>query len=237
MQSVVSKLLCLSLSACWLLCNQQATAQGSFIFHTKLTNPNPDIFFGPDEVPVYSNGGGGPHSVVSIDLNHDGIEDYRVVATGTVSEGFQMEGSSLSLNAVWARPTGGNDIGAFIVPLSFGTSIGNNLPVGDEWTTTYAGAFGLIAPGFSSYSSAGVLGLFVNHTAFAGLQFHVGADVFYGWIKVQEISALGGGGIVYEYAYDTRPNTPIFAGAVPEPSVFALLTVAGIAVLARRQQQ
>jgi len=221
-----SRFLALSVAVCWLLCGQQATAQGSFIFHTKLTNPNPDIFFGPDGVPVYNGGAGGPHSVVSIDLNHDGIEDYRVVATGTVTWGFQMEGSSL--NTVWARPTGGFDIGAKIVPLSFGTAIGPLLPVTDQWATTEQTPFGVNGPGFSSYSSAGVIGLFVNRTAFAGLQFHIGADVYYGWIKVQEIPALAGGGIVFEYAYDIRPNTPIFAGVVPEPSPFVLSGLSGL---------
>jgi hypothetical protein len=225
------KLLLSALSACWLFCSQQATAQG-FIIDTVLTNPTPDGFFGPDGIPVYS-AGGGAHSVVSIDLNHDGLEDYRVVATGTISEGFQMEGSSL--NAVWSHPTGGFDIGALIVPLSFGTEIGSNLPVGDEWTLTYPGTFGLIAPGFSSYSSAGFIGLFVNQTAYAGLQFYIGADVYYGWIKVQEIPALAGGGIVYEYAYDTRPNTAITAGEVPEPSTWALLAAGATFLFCRRK--
>ena len=224
----------LFLSACWLLCGQQATAQG-FIIDTVLTNPTPDGFFGPDGIPLYSNGGGGPHSVVSIDLNHDGIEDYRVVATGTVTWGFQMEGSSL--NAVWSHPTsGGLDLDFQIVPLASGTEIGASLPVPDQWALTETTPFGLAGPYFSSYSTAGVLGLFVDQTAYAGLQFHIGADVYYGWIKVQEIPALAGGGIVYEYAYDIRPNTPIVAGTVPEPSVFALFGLSTLMLYAARRK-
>jgi len=211
-----SRFLALSVAGCWLLCGQQAIAQGSFIFHTKLTNPNPDIFFGPDGVPVYNGGAGGPHSVVSIDLNHDGTKDYRVVATGTVTWGFQMEGSSL--NAVWAHPSGGPlDRSSYIVPLSYGTSIGPLLPAPDQWVTTEQNPFGVNGSGFSSYTFAGASGLFINQTAYAGLQFYLGADVYYGWIKVQEIPALAGGGIVFEYAYDIRPNSAKDPDLAPLP--------------------
>ena len=199
------------ISGCWLLCGQQSSAQGSFISYTRLENPNPGGIFDQEfGAPVYNNGPGSP-STLPVDLNNDGVAEYQIIATGTTS-GFQMEGSSL--NAVWSRPTGGSDIGAFIVPLAFGTGIGGTLPSSDRWTITEQGPFGAIAPGFSAYSTIGPLGLFVDQTAFAGLQFSIDDDVYYGWIKVQEIPFLQGGGIVYEYAYDTRPNMPIMAGGV-----------------------
>jgi len=31
-----------------------------------------------------------------------------------------------------------------------------------------------------------------------------------------------------DYAYQTSPNTPIFAGEVPEPSTLALLALSGV---------
>ena len=219
-----SVFLCLSVLACGLLFGPQAHAQGTIV-HTVLSNTHGGLF-GPEGVPVYNAGLGGPWSTLSVDLNHDGIEDFRVVATGTVTYGFQMEGNSL--NAVWSRPTGGFDIGALIVPLQFGTEIGSNLPSSDEWTLTEQGPFGVLGPGFSSYSSAGVVGLFVNMTAYAGLRFSIGANTHYGWIKVQEMEFAGGSGIVYEYAYETRPGVPILAGAIPEPSAWALLFGGGV---------
>ena len=223
----------LGVSTCWLLCGQRVDAQGSFIYHTVLSNPDPGGIFGTNGVPVYTAGGGGPFSSLSVDLNHDGIEDYRVVATGTITFGFQMEGGGN--NAVWSRSySGGSDTDFQIVPLSGGTEIGANLPGSDQWALTQTTPFGVAGPYFSDYSTAGVLGLFVDQTAFAGLQFQVGADVYYGWIRVQEIPALAGGGIVFDYAYDTRPNTPIAAGAVPEPSTVSLGVLGALALFFRK---
>ncbi len=234
MRAAFPQLIALSVSACWLAFSQQAAAQGSFIWHTMLQNPNPGGIFGDDGYPVYTPSSDFP-SVLPVDLNHDGIVDYRVVATGTVGEGFQIRGEGN--NATWSRPAVGRDLGSLVVPLNAGTTISSLLPVMNEWSLTQPGPFETIAPTISAYSSSGPIGLFVDQTAFAGLQFYVGPDVYYGWMKVQEIPFLQGGGIVYEYAFDTRPNTPIFAGAVPEPSTWALLVVGALAMAAVRKRR
>jgi hypothetical protein len=229
------RLLALGTAGCWLLLGQRSAAQGTFIYHTVLTNPDPGGIFGPDGMPVYTVSGGGPFGQLPVDLNHDGAVDYNVVATGTSTWGFQLQG--VGNNLVWARPTGGADIGAAVVPLSQGTQIGSGLPGGDQWTATEPTPYGINAPYFSAYSSIGGIGLFIDQTAYAGLQFRIGAEVYYGWVRVQEIPGLAGGGIVYEYAFDTRPNTPIFAGAVPEPSTAALLAVSGVTLWFLRKRR
>jgi len=232
---VASTVSALVKTACWLLCSQQAIAQSSFISHTLLRNPNPvGVFTNEFGVPVYHAGPSSP-GALSVDLNHDGTEDYRVVATGTSTFGFQMEG--VGSNAVWSRPTGGLDIGGSIVPLAYGTEIGPGVPPSDEWMLTQYSPFGPMGPGFSAYSSAGSIGLFINQLAFAGLKFSVGADTYYGWIRVREIPGLAGGGIVYDYSYDTRPNTAILAGTVPEPSTGWLFFSGGVVWAAMKRRK
>jgi hypothetical protein len=152
-----------------------------------------------------------------IDLNLDGNVDYRVLAPFDGNWGFALEG--MGENTVWTRPTGGNDVGGFIQPLLAGTQIGELLPTPDEWMDSWRVAWNtnlIVAPAFSAYSSISPgegIGIFRNMTAYAGLKFTLGTNVHFGWIKVQEIPWLNGGGIVYSYAYEARPNTPIFAGA------------------------
>lgn len=217
MRNTFSQFVGLGVSACWLLCGQQVTAQGSTIAYTKLLNPSPGGLF-PQEfgVPVYGRTRSGPFSVLPIDINQDGVVDYRVVAAGGC-DGLNLEG--IGTNAVWTRPTGGNDFGGFIRPLFDGTQIGDTLYETDEWMITWVTPwipYVTVAPGFSAYCSLNLgpgIGLFRDMTAFAGLKFYIGTNAHFGWIRVQEIPWLGGGGIVHDFAYETRPNTPILAGA------------------------
>ena len=201
------QLLVLSVSAGWPLCGQQAKAQDSTIAYAFLTNPDPVGIFNQEKFGVVVYPSHLRPGVLPVDLNHDGVVDYLVVADEAPTLGFHMEGAGT--NAVWVRLTGGNDFGGFIRPLPSGTVVGDELPAGDEWLVSW----GFIYPAFSAYSSAGALGLFQGQLAYAGLKFYVDGEAYYGWIKVQEIPSLAGGGIVYEYAYETRPDTPIAAGA------------------------
>lgn len=225
-------LLALTASACWLLCSQRAEAQGTIV-HTVLSNTHGGLF-GPEGVPVYNAGSGGPWSTLPVDVNHDGIEDFRVAATGD-TDGWRLEG--VANNASWARPVGGTDVNSWLVPLSAGEDIGSLVPVNGAWVLTQQTPYGTIAPVISAYTWIGGSGLFVNTTAYAGLQFRVASEIHYGWIKMQEIPGLGGGGIVYEYAYETRPGVPILAGAIPEPSTWALLVGGGVLMVWSRRNR
>jgi hypothetical protein len=73
------------------------------------------------------------------------------------------------------------------------------------------------------------IGTFLGvESAYIGLQFMLDDGVHYGWARVGcPVTGLGGGWI-YEAAYDIRPDTLILAGAVPEPSTWALLSAGGI---------
>lgn len=62
----------------------------------------------------------------------------------------------------------------------------------------------------------------------------------WGWVRMQYfrdgVSAGVGYGVIYEYAYETTPNTDIVAGAVPEPASLGLLAAgAGAMAFSRRR--
>jgi hypothetical protein len=56
-------------------------------------------------------------------------------------------------------------------------------------------------------------------SAFIGLQFQVNGQTYYGWVRVGAPVSINGGWI-YDYAYETSPDTPINAGQTNEPIYF-----------------
>lgn len=60
-------------------------------------------------------------------------------------------------------------------------------------------------------------------SAYIGFEFYTDGQPYYGWVRVGAPVSLRGLGWVYDYVYQTSPNTSIFAGDVPEPSTWALL--------------
>jgi hypothetical protein len=57
----------------------------------------------------------------------------------------------------------------------------------------------------------------------------------YGWIGIQITNEADATGNVVGYGYETTPNLPINAGAVPEPGSFATICVIGGALLSGRR--
>ena len=89
-------------------------------------------------------------------------------------------------------------------------------------------------------------GDFYGTTAFMGIHFQAGSDWYYGWVRIQGgVSGLSDDGQTFflappgwilDWAYETRPDTPIFAGAVPEPSTWVLSAIGALAIAAFRRQ-
>lgn len=106
----------------------------------------------------------------------------------------------------------------WVVPLSAGQEIGPGA-AGYSWL-----GGGLLSSSIASGSIEDPIltaGLFAGvESAYFGFNFRENDETYYGWMRVGSPYALPTGtlGWVYDYAYETRPNTPILAGAVPEPS-------------------
>jgi hypothetical protein len=167
---------------------------------------------------------GFPPASYSLVINGQAL--YTFTSTGASADIFPT--SSLNgVIGVRSDQFGANDA----LPLAAGRQIGPGA-AGYEWFADPS--FG---SNFSATYDGGAdgplqVGLFTGlQSAYLGLQFQEGGQTYYGWARVG-VPYTGLDAVwLYDYAYETVPNTPIFAGegAVPEPSSFALLLVSGAA--------
>jgi hypothetical protein len=75
-------------------------------------------------------------------------------------------------------------------------------------------------------------GPFANTTSrFLGLRFRLNGEVHYGWVALSKVTANWGEVVatITAYAYETEPNTPIYAGRKTEPPESLQLREGGMA--------
>ena len=193
--------LCLALALAWP--TDKLAAQGTIVYGSA----QPPIFYGPLA------------SSRDIDLNGDGFTDFTLASDGSAITLAPQNGNQLI-----AIPETPPDIGAFVAPLSLGASISSSLDPVYIW---YDRAFdGIGAAGIVDCMNIGCIGYFQDDTdAYAGLKLNLGGSTYYGWLQIHNFGANFGQ--VIDWAYETRPDTPILVGAVPEPSTWALLETGG----------
>ena len=185
----------------------RASAQGTIVF----VRPSQPIYY--SDYP----------SSLDIDLNGDGVADFNLSSPN----GIDINLAPLNNNAIISVPEPPGELGAWIYAFSQDAPISSLLdPVLVWW-----GSDGNAPPGIVSASNLGALGYFAYRTdpTYAGIQLDVGGALYYGWIHIQN---LGGSnwGQISDWAYETSPNTPIFAGEVPEPSASVLLIMGILAI-------
>jgi hypothetical protein len=162
-----------------------------------------------EDVPLL----GHPSVFYDLDFDEDGATDVTFRAA---SDFDAIPGESSRILAVPAVPP---DQGGFVWPLGPGESIGPVVELPLSWENPGEGRLGPIGLTFTSCRNTGFglvcLGLFTCQNAYMGVQFHIDGQPHYGWVRVD--CSLGGvnGGLVTEYAYETRPGVPIKAGAKP----------------------
>lgn len=156
--------------------------------------------------------------------------NYEFVINGQLAYTFTAAGGvrgvsvtpSSSLNALIAIPVGQLGGGGWAVPLAAGQIIGPDA-AGYVWISDPAGGSLLTATYDGGAGGQESVGLFTGgESAYLGLQFQQNGQTYYGWARIE--TSVGGISLawLYDYAYQTSPNTPILAGAVPEPSTWAL---------------
>lgn len=144
-----------------------------------------------------------------LDMNNDGTIDF------TFSQGFWIVShdypSSTGIQQIYVGLPTSNYIlnqGTYVASVPPGEWIGLSTPADMAWSThTYAYLFAYwFRDGLS-----GVYGLIGQQgQGYLGVRFYSGNDIHYGWIFVQGLS-------VVDWAYESRPNEPIRAGAKPVP--------------------
>ena len=171
-----------------------------------------------------------------------GGQTYQLVINGqtafTFYSGSQFSIIPSSLNGVMAISATAPDIGSLAVPVSAGQEIGSDA-LGYEWVS------GSIGSTFTAARDGGILGqppLTVGYftglaSAYVGLQFQMDGQTHYGWARVGAPAIGLNAGWLYDYAYETIPNTPILAGQVPEPSTVALIILGAGVVLLRGKRK
>jgi len=163
---------------------------------------------------------------LTIDLNHDGIVDFKVGRYWLVTSG-------LSLTHLEASGRNGNRIAGFTSVTSvsdsvyqFTTAFRKGLEIGSSRRFNGGWMANRWLPkGQRPYCN----GLWNNvKNRYLGLRFEIGGKVHYGWARLNESCDLGvpkGKGaqaLLTGYAYETIPNKPIIAGKTHGTDVIVL---------------
>lgn len=190
-----------------------------------------------------------------VDLNGDGRGDFRFFDASYIAGSYwATHVSGIGSTRLLVIPqTWMADGGSSLAPLPAGYSIGGTLIPELLWAAHDApSAYGsalLVGSYITDAINGGPfpVGYFYGTTAFMGIQFQIGNDWHYGWVRIRGGTAgpsddgqqfyLNPPAWVLDWAYETRPGVPILAGAVPEPSTWALLLGGGVVMVWLRRKR
>lgn len=189
---------------------------------------------------VYVNGPSfqipGRYGARGVDINSDGATDFAFWEDGPICT--MDVPTSLCIWSFNIGAAGTNEllVSTYALVQSFGSWIGSNPPSGAAWSAPGSGApltdlrWGTAVPvGTGGWGgSLGALGI-----GYIGIRFYADDGLHYGWIRIRLPSAnLGPQGFpveivpaVVDWAYGTRPNTSIRAGAIGSDSESIQFTV------------
>lgn len=207
--------------------------------------PSPSI---PGQYPPFNQygvmigaGGAGEASEYNIDITGDGIVDYTLSVVHAQNAGIS---SVLQFNIV---PTGSNSVLAYVdqygaadaVNLGAGVVIGPQSsslnPIWANMGNSYPPVLNYTVDLHIIGQDQFTFGTFALTTGFIGLQFWVDNQAYYGFLQMDTRFSPNYGGLYQGYGWNTTPGESITTTyfrdllQVPEPSIFELLALSGVA--------
>lgn len=220
-------------SALLLAAGMAAFSQGTIVYNRMPLNIVPPQF--PWDAEGYrAIADGNPNNApsVAMDINGDGENDYHFIC------GMDFGVLSLGDNKV---------AGYFITPWERASAkaLPPNAAIGPSmspaaWIGSQDSPLGLMLSSWRDIGDPSFMGIgeFAGvPSAYLGLQLQIEGRAHYAWLRLGAPLAPLGGGWFYDFAYETRPDTPILAGAVPEPSTWALLVGGGVVMVCFRRKR
>lgn len=180
---------------------------------------------------------------VTWDVNGDGANDFQFVyrfpntAPGGPTNGVVWQAQMNPFTGTAATNGLLSYTGPFVryaEAFTLGTSFGPTPPTNTPAVSFSTTATVILGSRYNSNSVATYYGGFATGPtapgtqAFVGFRFNVGGNTHFGWLRL----SIGPGSIDFvSAAWDNTPNTPIAAGAVPEPGTLALLSIGAVGLL------
>lgn len=137
---------------------------------------------------------------VGIDMNHDGVNDFRFFLTYRSFSGTSM------------RLTGGEPVGYF-----YASALARGAKIGPS-ANFYPGSFKRIEKAYGGYLNHRFIGYWGGNVKnrYLGVRFSSKGETHYGWIRltvtIPSDPRDSMTGTITGYAYETVPNKPILAG-------------------------
>jgi hypothetical protein len=172
----------------------------------------------------------GTHGVYKLDLNHDGIVDFRIQEVGDSVRTSQSVGT---VNSLLAKEALGNAVEGTIGTSRFtrkryyASALKPDAQIGSRKHFIKGGTSGEFMVCFQEDqdSRTGITsGKWINVTnRYLGLKFQIKGKTHYGWARLTVHNSKGKiGALLTGYAYETVPNKPIKTGKTKGPDVLTV---------------
>ena len=170
------------------------------------------IVYTPAHISIAPNG-----AHVGLDLNHDGIRDFKFHAFYELTHSGFFRSSLVATpgpqpNRIWATHTTRGSVCAAALPA--GRTVGRKSPFQPGHSRMTMAR----ASGETSVGSATVCPWVKVTQAYLGLKFVIQGRIHFGWARVKMLRGAGFPAVITGYAYETIPGKSIVTGKTKSPA-------------------